>query len=88
MADEKCTCEFSPKRKLVNNMKVQKGFLVVLLGQIMEISLDRNLSWLRMFCALPRELVEKHPKFLDIRRVLDSEQYRALLKGDSFLKLV
>ncbi len=73
-------------------MKGPKGFLVVLPGQIMEIPLDSNLSWLRMFYALPRELVEKRPEFLDmprnIRRVLDSEQYRALLKSDSFLELV
>ena len=73
-------------------MKGPKGFLVVLPGQIMEIPLDSNLSWLRMFYALPRELVEKRPEFLymprNIRRVLDSEQYRTLLKSDSFLELV
>jgi hypothetical protein len=70
----------------------ESGFLVVLPGQIMEIPLDSNLSWLRMFYALPRELVEKRPEFLDlprnIRRVLSSEQYCRLLKSDSFLELV
>ena len=44
----------------------ESGFLVVLPGQIMEIPLDSNLSWLRMFYALPRELVEKRPEFLDL----------------------
>jgi len=73
-------------------MKGPKGFLVILPGQIIEIPQDSNLAWLRMFYALPRELVEKRPVFLDmprnIRRALNSETYRPLLESDSFLELV
>ena len=73
-------------------MKGPKGFLVILPGQIIEIPKASNLSWLRMFYALPRELVEKRPAYLDlprnIRQVLESEQYRAMIQDDSFLELV
>jgi len=34
----------------------------VLPDQIIEIPLSSNLSWLRLFYALPRELVEKRPE--------------------------
>lgn len=73
-------------------MNSPKGFIVVLPGQMIEIPLNSNLSWLRLFYALPRELVEKRPEYLEmprnIRRVLDSEKYRAMLQSDSFLELV
>lgn len=73
-------------------MKEPSGFLVVLPGQIIEIPQYSNLSWLRMFYALPKELVEKRPDYLEmprnIRRLLDSEKYRNMLKSDSFLELV
>ena len=73
-------------------MKESNGFLVVLPEQIIEIPQNSNLSWLRMFYALPKELVAKRSAYLDmprnIRRVLDNEQYRAMLKSDSFLELV
>lgn len=73
-------------------MKGPKGFIVILPEQIIEIPLKNNLSWLRLFYALPRELVEKRPEYLElprnIRRVLDSEDSRALIQSDSFLELV
>ena len=73
-------------------MKEQRGYIVILPEQIIEIPLSSNLSWLRMFYALPRELVEKRPEYLElprnIRRLLDSEKYRSMLKSDSFLELV
>lgn len=73
-------------------MKESKGFLVILPGQIIEIPQDSNLAWLRLFYTLPEELVEKRPEYLEmprnIRRLLDSEKYRKMLKSDSFLELV
>lgn len=73
-------------------MKSPKGFLVILPGQIIEIPYNSHLSWLRMFYALPRELVEKRPEYLEIprniRQVLDSEKYRTMLQNESFLELV
>ena len=73
-------------------MNGPKGFLVILPGQMIEIPQDSHLAWLRMFYALPRELVEKRPAYLEmprnIRRVLGSEKYRAMLQSDSFLELV
>lgn len=72
-------------------MKEQRGYIVILPEQIIEIPLSSNLSWLRMFYALPRELVEKRPEYLElprnIRRLLDSEKYRSMLKSDSFWSL-
>lgn len=59
-------------------MKGSNGFLVVLPKQIIEILQNSNLSWLRMFYALPK----------NIQCVLNSEQYCQLLQGDSFLELV
>lgn len=73
-------------------MSESNGFLVLLPGQMIEIPQNSNLSWLRLFYALPRELVEKRPKYLDlprnIRRVLDDETYRGMLNSDNFLELV
>lgn len=73
-------------------MKGLKGFLVLLPGQIIEIPKASNLSWLRMFYALPWELVEKRPDYLElprnIRQVLGSEEYRVMIRDDSFLELV
>ncbi len=67
-------------------------FLVILPETIIRIPQDSHLAWLRMFYALPRELVEKRPAYLEmprnIRRVLSSEKYRAMLQSDSFLELV
>lgn len=73
-------------------MKGPKGFIVILPDQIIEIPLSSNLSWLRLFYALPRELVEKRLEYLNlprnIRQVLDSDEYRAMIRSDSFLELV
>ena len=60
-------------------MKGPKGFIVILPDQILEIPKSSNLSWLRLFYSLPRELVEKRPEYLDlprnIRQILDNEEY-------------
>ncbi len=73
-------------------MKGPDGFLVVLPEQVIEIPQNSNLSWLRMFYALPKELVAKRSAYLEmprnIQRVLSSEQYCQLLQSDSFLELV
>lgn len=73
-------------------MNGPKGYIVILPDQIIEIPLSSNLSWLRLFYALPRELVEKRPEYLElprnIRRVLDSDKYRAMIQSDSFPELV
>ena len=69
-------------------MKEPNGYIVILPEQIIEIPLSSNFSWLRMFYALPRELVEKRPEYLElprnIRRLLDSEKHHKMLKNDSF----
>ena len=68
------------------------SFFVVLPGQIIEIPPDSGLSWMTLFYALPRELVEKRPKFLslprNIRQLLHSEKARQMIQSDSFLELV
>ena len=40
-------------------MKESNGFLVVLPEQIIENPQNSNLSWLRMFYALPKELAAR-----------------------------
>ena len=56
-----------------------------------KIPQDSNLSWLSLFYALPKELVEKRPAYLElprnIKRLLREERYREML-NDSFLELV
>jgi len=73
-------------------MKGPKGFIVILPDEIIEIPKSSNLSWLRLFYALPRELVEKRLAYMDlprnIRQVLGSEKYLAMIQSDSFLELV
>ena len=44
------------------------GFLVVLQDQMILIPVDSHFSWLIMFYMLPKELVEKQPKYLNIPR--------------------
>ena len=39
-----------------------KGFIVVLPGEIIEIPQDDDKSWLTLFYALPKELMEKFPR--------------------------
>ena len=41
-------------------------FYVVLADGIMEIPQDSNLSWITLFYALPKELVEKRPAYLEL----------------------
>ena len=68
------------------------GFIVVLADGIIEIPQDSCLSWLTLFYALPRELVEKKPAYLDLPRnivkLLSDEAAMKLIEDDSFLELV
>ena len=68
------------------------GFIVVLNGGIMEIPYESNLSWLTLFYALPKELVEKRPVYLELPRnpvkLLNSEKHTKLIKSDAFLELI
>lgn len=71
---------------------LRSDFIVVLPGQIIRIPQGSNLSWLTLFYALPKELVEKRAVYLDlprnIRRLLNDEKARKLIQDDSFLELV
>lgn len=68
------------------------SFLVVLTQTIIEIQQSSNLSWLTLFYALPRKLVAKRAKYLELPRnihqVLQFEEYREMIQDDSFLELV
>lgn len=68
------------------------SFFVVLPGKILEIPQDSNLAWLTLFYALPKELVEKRPAYLEIPRnihkLLQSEKHMQLVQSDAFLELV
>ena len=68
------------------------NFIVVLPQTIIEIPQSSNLSWLTLFYALPKELVEKRAEYLglprNIHQVLQSEKYTAMIQTDSFLELV
>lgn len=68
------------------------SFYVVLADGIMEIPQDSNLSWITLFYALPKELVEKRPAYLEfprnIHQLLHSEEYRKLIESEAFLELV
>ena len=71
---------------------LKTDFIVVLPGEIIRIPQDSNLSWLTMFYALPRELVEKRPVYLELPRnivkLMESEKHMKLIKDDAFLELV
>ena len=73
-------------------MTQPQGFIVVLHGEIIEIPQDSYVSWLTMFYALPRELVEKRPAYLElprnINRLFDDEKYLNMIEDDAFLELV
>lgn len=76
-------------------MSAKKGtadFLVFLPQKIIVIPQDSNLSWLTLFYALPRELVEKRPVYLELPRkpysILRTHDYDKLLMDDAFLELV
>lgn len=68
------------------------SFYVVLADGIIEIPQDSNLSWITLFYALPKELVEKRQAYLELPRnihqLLHSEEYRKLIQSDAFLELV
>ena len=68
------------------------SFYVVLADGIMEIPQDSNLSWITLFYALPKELVEKRPAYLELPRnihqLLHSEEYRKLIESEAFQELV
>lgn len=49
-------------------MKGPKGSIVILPEGIIEIQKSSNLSWLRLFYALPLELVEKRSAYLELPR--------------------
>ena len=63
-----------------------KGFIVVLPREIIEIPQDDDKSWLTLFYALPKELVEKFPAALEIPRcpyeVLRTDKYDRIVKDD------
>ena len=63
-------------------------FVVLLPGKIIRIAQDSHLSWLTMFYALPRELVEKRPAYLELPRRMDeianSERFTAMILDDAF----
>ena len=48
--------------------KSAKGFIVILPQTIIEIPQDSYLSWLTLFYALPKELVEKRNEYLYLPR--------------------
>ena len=68
------------------------SFYVVLTDGILEIPQDSNLSWITLFYALPKELVEKRPAYLELPRnihqLLHSEEHRKLIESEVFLELV
>lgn len=68
------------------------GFIVVLPKTIIEIPQDSNLSWLILFYALPKELVEKRAAYLNlprnIRQLLSDPEHKKLIETDAFLELV
>ena len=72
--------------------KGPSGFIVMLADGIMVIPQDSPLSWMTLFYALPRELVEKRPAYLtlprNITKLLSDENARKLIEDDSFLELV
>jgi len=73
-------------------MSQPNGFLVILPGQIIEIPQDSYLSWLTLFYALPKELVQKRPAYLSVPRnihvLLKDKKCRDLIQNDAFLELV
>lgn len=68
------------------------GFVVLLPHEMIRIPQESNLAWMTMFYALPRELVQKRPAYLELPRnisqLLASEKHMKLVKEDAFLELV
>lgn len=56
------------------------------------IAQDEYFSWLTLFYALPKEIVQKLPKYLDIPRnvykLLNSKEHMELILSDVFEELV
>jgi len=71
---------------------LKTDFIVLLPDEIIRIPQDSNLAWMTMFYALPRELVEKRPAYLELPRnitlLLASEKHMKLIGEDAFLELV
>ena len=71
---------------------LKTDFIVLLPGEIIRIPQTSNLSWMTMFYALPRELVEKRPAYMKLPRnivkLMESEKYMKLIEEDAFLELV
>lgn len=71
---------------------LKTDFIVLLPDEIIRIPQDSNLAWMTMFYALPRELVEKRPAYLELPRnitlLLASEKHMKLIGEDTFLELV
>lgn len=74
------------------NTSSPSGFIVVLADEIIEIPQDSYLSWLTLFYALPRELMEKRSSYLaiprNVTRLFADEAAMELVEDDSFLELV
>ena len=67
-------------------------FIVILPKSVIRIPQDHPLSWLTLFYALPRELVEKRPAYLklprNIHQVFEFDEYTKMIQTDAFLELV
>ncbi len=68
------------------------SFIVLLPNSVIEIPQSSNLSWLTLFYALPKELVEKRAPYLslprNIHQLLRSDEYKTMINTDTFLELV
>ena len=68
------------------------SFIVLLPNSVIEIPQSSNLSWMTLFYALPKELVEKRAAYLNLPRnihqLLRSDEYKAMINTDTFLELV
>lgn len=76
----------------MNHMSLRYSFFAIVPDGIIEIPQGSNLSWLTLFYALPRELVEKYPPALSLPRniyeLLDDPDGMEVIKNDMFLLLV
>ena len=62
---------------------LKTDFIVLLPGEIIRIPQESNLAWMTMFYALPRELVEKQPAYLELPRNITQ-----LLANENCMKLI
>ena len=73
-------------------MSLRYSFFAIVPDGIIEIPQDSNLSWMTLFYALPKELVEKYPPALSLPRniyeLLDDPDSMEVIKNDMFLLLV